>query len=255
MESDEQQQFSDFGDSQPLPVAQEQRVSLLSIAALVTGIIALPVCCLPVGGSVVAVVPVLVGALAIVAIRRSRGGLAGMSMSVIGLVFGVLSLLVSTLFWGVMAGTIGRMPSVYAQAFDEDPAVVRTILETSTNAKVTDVQIAWFHDAFVEEYGTDWSAPTGTIDAIKGWAAAGDPSSVVNDAMQGPTLRPVPIPLETDAGGIVFVVVMDNTEQLGSGLPALADVGFVTLGGDPVWLVQDWVDPTAESPDPVPTDD
>jgi hypothetical protein len=46
----------------------------------------------------------------------------------------------------------------------------------------------------------------------------------------------MPIPIETDTGWTYLVVVMEQQEQLGSGLPAIADVGFQATDGSLVWL-------------------
>lgn len=255
----DQPRFGDFGEQAPTAMLAPTRLSLLAISSLVTGLLALPACCVPVVGSFFGLLPAVLGLGGLRAIRRSRGQAAGRSLAIAGLVMGLISFVASTLVWGVILSQFARMPAVYAQVLDEDPAVVRTIMTSSVATDITDEQIEQFRQAFIAEYGDTWTVQVGIGPMFKGYLAAGEPQAL-RAVPVGTGQSPVPLPVRVDGGWAYIVVVMQQGETLGSGLPALANAGFQAADGSVVWLVphrstQSNPPPPSQSPTPDPTDE
>lgn len=256
MSTFEQPQFGEFGSEPPEAPGAPSRLSMMAIISLVTGIVALPVCCVPVAGSLFGIVPLLLGVISLVVIGRSAGALRGRGFAIGGLVLGLLSVIFSTIVYASFGFLFARMPTVYASAFDEDPAVVRTVLTSSASGSVSDEQIEAFHGAFVAEHGDTWSVPAGMLPVLKGMVSGGDPQGPMSEAITGAGLSPVPLPIELGGRQRFFIAVLDESETLGSGLPALADVGFPTAdGGSMIWLVQQGSAVPDESPGALPADE
>lgn len=249
-----QPRFGDFGAEPPQQQAQTSRLSILSLMALITGVLSLPVCCIPVGGTVFGLIPIVCGIGGLRAVKKSRGAVAGRGLAISGLVLGLLGAVASTLLWTVVAGQIAKMPAVYAQVLDPDPGVARTVLTSSASASLSDDQLAAFRDAFIAEHGQNLTVPKGALPVVTSFGRIGDPT-LLTAAPSGPTRKPMPIPLQTDAGWTYLVVVMEQTETLGSGLPAIADAGFLARDGTAIWLTdiqppaQDSQSPTTDQTD------
>ncbi|VAX41360.1 hypothetical protein MNBD_PLANCTO03-2273 [hydrothermal vent metagenome] len=256
-----QPRFGDFG-SQPPPspsghhtqVVAPTRLSILAILSLVTGLLALPICCIPAGGSIFALLPVGLGFGGLRAIRKSQGRTAGKSLAIAGLVMGLLVTIASTLFWIAIGSQFAKMPAVYAQVLDKDPAVVRTILTSAVSTSITDEEITRFREAFIADYSQTWAVPAGLGPMLKGYLAAGD-LQALNDVQPGPMQSPIPLAVEIDGGWTYLIVLIEQGETLGSGLPAVANAAYQAPDGSLVWLI-DTPPPTPldQSPLPDPAD-
>lgn len=252
----DQPRFGDFGDHQPPEALAPTRLSILAIISLITGVLALPICCVPAGGTLFGFIPVVCGLGGLRAIRRSRGRTAGRSLAIAGLVMGLLGTIASTLLWIAVGSQLAKMPSVYTQVLDPDPAAARTVLTNAASTTLGDAQLADFREQFVSEHGSNWSVPVGIWPVLRSFGTITDPT-LLQSATAGATQRPVPIPVRTDTGWTYLVIVMEQRETLGSGLPAVADVGFLTADGSTVWLhdLQTPVGPDSQSPPPPGADE
>jgi len=252
----QQPRFGDFGNQRPPEPVAATRLSILAILSLITGILALPICCVPAGGTAFGLVPIACGLGGLRRIRRSRGETAGRSLAIAGLVMGLLASIASTLGWAAIGSWFSSMPSVYAQVLDQDPDIARTVLTSSASTTLSDAQLAAFRERFVIEHGANWSVPVGIWPVVRSFGTITD-ASPIQSAPVGPTQRPMPIPIETDTGWTYLVVVMEQQEQLGSGLPAIADVGFQATDGSLVWLsdLQTPVENDSQSPPAQETDE
>ena len=234
-----QPRFGDFGSQSPQPrqIEAPSRLSILAILSLVTGLLALPICCIPAGGSLFGLLPIGLGFGSLRAIRKSQGRTAGKSLAIAGLVMGLLVTIASTLFWIAIGSQFAKMPAVYAQVLDKDPAVVRTILTSAAGTSMTDEEITLFREAFVADYSENWAAPVGLGPMLKSYLAAGD-LQALNAVQPGPMQSPMPIAIEVDGNWVYLVVLIQQGETLGSGLPAVANAAYQAPDGSLVWLIE-----------------
>ncbi len=258
-----QPRFGDFGAQPPAEPVTPTRLSILAVLSLITGILALPICCIPAGGTLFGLLPIGLGLGSLRAIRKSRGETAGKSLAIGGLVLGLLAAIVSTLVWAAIGSMFAKMPAVYAQVLDEDPAVVRTVLTTSVANSITDEEIVRFREGFLAEYGDSWSTTAGIAPLLKGYLAAGDPQGL-QTVQVGPSQSPVPLPIVVDGGWTYLIVIMQQGENLGAGLPALANAAYQTPDGSLVWMLDTQPEillpdnntfPDNQSPQPDPADE
>lgn len=242
----DQPRFGDFG-SEPPHGGHEgpTRVSFLALSSLVTGIVSLLGCCVPALG----LIPVVLGVAALVVVQRARGALSGRGLAIGGLIMGLLALVVSTGMWiGVGMGA-GRLGPVYSQALSDDPAVVRPVLSSGAASSVTDERIAEFQAQMIADLGGTPVIPQGLGPLWRAYTRS-DPADL--EAAQGAGRPNIwPLPAETPGGGRAVVLIeLSDAEQLGSGLPAVKDVGYVSPDGGVVWLVGG-----GQSSAPPPTDE
>lgn len=258
-----QPRFGDFGNKPPAETVAPTRLSVLAILSLITGILALPICCIPAGGTLFGLLPIVLGLGSLRAIRRSQGQTAGKSLAIGGLVMGLFAAIISTLAWTAIGSMFAKMPTVYAQVLDEDPAVVRTVLTTSAANSITDEEINRFREGFLAEYGDNWSTTAGIAPLLRGYLTAGDPQGLQTVPV-GPSQSPVPLPIMVDGGWTYLIVIMQQGENLGAGLPAIANAAYQTPDGSLVWLLETQPEillpdtntfPDNQSPIPDPADE
>ncbi|MBK7403172.1 MAG: DUF4190 domain-containing protein [Phycisphaerales bacterium] len=254
MTQPDQPRFGDFGNTPPEPYAESPtRLSILAVASLVTGILSFIGCCIPVVG----LIPTGLGVGALIRIQRSRGKISGNGLAIGGLVMGIFSLVLSGGIW-IGASMIGsRLGPVYSQALSDDPAVVRTVLTSSAAADVTDERIADFHQALAAAHGNVVETPKGIWPLIMAYNRVGRDPKSVTDTLGDPGGTVLPLPMEFERGWDFVVVIMSPTEQLGSSLPGLMNIGFVDDAGKVVWLLEKSGAAPAEgeSPSSPPTDE
>ncbi len=250
-----QPRFGDFGDQPPTDAVTPIRLSILAVLSLITGILALPICCIPAGGTLFGLVPIGLGLGSLRAIRKSRGETAGKSLAIGGLVMGLLATIVSTLAWIAIGSQLATMPAVYTQVLESDPAIVRTVLTSSASTTITDEEITRFREGFIAEYGDAWTTPVGIAPVIKGYFAANDPKGL-NAVQVSASQSPVPLPIQVDGGWTYLIVIMQQGETLGSGLPALANAAYQMPDGSLVWLLENQpTTPDNQSPQPDSADE
>lgn len=235
MNYQDQPRFGEFGHEQPEPHAQPERLSIMALLSMITGVLALPVCCLPFVGTAFGILPAALGVGGILATRSRKA--RGRGLAIAGLIMGVIALTASSLFWGVVGGQITKMPAVYAQVLDADTNTARSVLTPGAAAAVSDEELAAFRAAFVASYGDQWSPPDGLLKFITSFGKITDPSvfETATAAANG-SQSAFPLVLETDSGHAVLVVLMDQSQQLGSGLPAIGNALFKASNGTDVWL-------------------
>lgn len=259
---DEQPRFGDFGSDAPMETVGHQRMSWLALTSFITGLLALPVCCVPIVGSAFALVPAGLGVGGLVAVRRSGGLLAGRSLAITGLLLGIVVLLASSVGWVVFGGQLSKMPAVYHQVLADQPSAARTVLTSDAATEVSDEQLAAFRAAFIAEHGEPAPSPAGILPVVRAYEAA-NRAGLPEIAPPDQRLAPFPIPVETADGDVgVMVVFLDAEQTLGSGLPAMANVAFQTADGQVVWLIPpaspetDPADEPADAPaEPLPGDE
>ncbi len=227
-----QPRFGDFGSDVPAAQVSPERLSLMALFSTITGGLTFVACFIPGVG----ILPVLLGIGGFIGISRSRGAVRGKGLAIVGFVLGFISLLISSAIWIGVSSAAARFGPVYSQAFDPDPAVVRTVLTSSAAADLTDEQVEAFQTALAAEGITTLTIPSGLKQLFSGYsAAANDMQGLENlrDPSEGALL---PLPAETDAGSVMVVVLMDPNQTLGSGLPGLADAAVWTPSGRVIWL-------------------
>lgn len=242
----DQPRFGDFGAKPTAAPETSTRLSLLALFSIITGLLSLVACCVPVVG----LVPIALGTGALFGIQRSRGRVAGRGLAFTGLFTGVLAMIVSTGLWLGASSVGGRIGPVYSQAFDPDPAVVRTILTSSAAAEVTDERIAEFQVALAAEHPGKVEIPKGLFPLWMSFGkAGGDPAAY--QKLRSPEEGLVfPFPAEADGQWFYAICLMSPAEKLGSGLLGLADVGFEAADGSIVWLVGEPTPPAPDSQSP-----
>lgn len=246
----DQPRFGDFGSDTPAERVPFERLSIMALMSTITGALTFVGCCVPGVG----LVPLLLAVGGVFFISRSRGALRGKGLAILGGALGALSLLISTVLWIGVSSAAGKIGPVYSQAFDPDPAVVRTVLTSNAAAELTDEQVAAFQEALAAEGITTVSIPTGLVGLFSGFNSV-DQDPVGFDKLRSPTEGVVyPFPAETDSGWVYTVVLMDPTQKLGSGLFGLADAGLWTADGDVIWLIGPDAANPGQSPDPDQTD-
>lgn len=246
----DQPRFGDFGAKPPPGQFETTRLSLLAVASLVTGLLSLVACCVPVVG----VVPIGLGVGSLLVIQRSRGAVAGRGLALAGLMTGVLAMIISSGLW-IGVGSMGsKLGPVYNQVLDPDPSVVRTVLTAKAAADVTDGQIKTFQDALHAQHPGKVEIPRGFWQLYTAFArAGGNPEKYQNirDPTEGLTF---PFPAKSDNGWFYIVVLMVPDQEIGSGfppIPALGDVGFPSSDGSIVWMLGT----TSQSPEAPQTDE
>lgn len=227
-----QPRFGDFGSDVPPERVASERLSLMALFSTITGGLTIIGCCIPAVG----LVPLLLGIGGFVGISRSHGAVRGKGLAILGMALGIFSLLISSVLWIGASSAANRIP-VYAQAFDPDPAVVRTVLTSSAAADLTDEQVADFQAALAAEGVNSLTIPGGIIGLFSGYGSVNiNPEGFdkLRDTAEGTVY---PFPAETDTGWVYVMVLMDPNEPLGSGMPGLNDVGLWVSSGKVVWLI------------------
>jgi hypothetical protein len=251
-----QPRFGDFGATPPPARPETTRLSLLAVASLVTGVLALVGCCIPAVG----ILPAGLGMGSLFVIHRSRGAVAGRGLAIAGLMLGSLSLIVGTGLWIGASSMASKFGPVYGQVLDPDPAVVRTVLAPKPASELTDGQIEAFQQALHAEHPGAVTLPSGLWGLYAGFAQAGDNPNRYQ-SMRDPTEGAVlPLPVQAGSDWFYLVILMSPDQKIASGFPpvlAVADAGFERADGTMVWLseVQTPIGEDSQSPPADQTDD
>ena len=240
-----QPRFGEFGSTAPAPMAGPERLSLMALFSTITGAVTVIGCCIPAVG----LVPLLLAIGGFIGISRSRGAVRGKGLAIVGGVLGIVSLLISSVLWIGASSGASRLGPVYAQAFDPDPAVVRTVLSSSASADLTDEQVAAFQAALAAEGVTSPQIPGGLLALLSGYGSAQNDMQGLENLRDPSEGVLIPLPAETASGWVVLVILADPEQPLGSGLPGVIDACLWTSDGRAIWLFG-----TDQSPAPGQTD-
>jgi hypothetical protein len=233
-----------------------QRVSILALSSLVTGLL----CCIPGMG----LVSLILGASGIIAISRAEGRLAGRGLAVAGLILGLIGSIYA-LAVGVVTyatqGELHRYGSTYALIQSQDVNGLKARLTPTTAALVTNETVAHFHDQVQADWGRFIATPKGISDWIRSYME-------VSHALQGSPVQPsgtftsnlMPVPVKFDKGTALIMFILDRSRSGGGALgAAIENMAILDRTGRPTWLVDPTLTPgaapyiPAQPPAPVQT--
>lgn len=209
------------------------RVSGLAVASLVFGIL----CCIPVVG----LIAVILGAAALITIRKSEGRLGGKTLAIVAIVLGG----VGTLAWIVFAIAATQFYSAYRRGAMEptyaamtaldarDTTPAKALLDSKTRTRVTDAEWTAFTDSYTAKFG-----------AFQGTMYRLDFSLI---SAQPPLGTPahtafIPVPAEFKQEPAVIFLFADSPDALSDVIQGGTANGHITniliLGrGKHVWLI------------------
>ena len=191
---------------------EPERTSIMAILSLVLGLLG---CCT----FVTAPIGLLLGALGIVGIIRSKGRVGGTGLAIGGIIVAILAM---AIWLGIVFG-FGGMMKVMIQKFG---GTTETILTDAQNgdydsvrnlmlppaSEVSDEQIAEFNAALTNDLGAFVGLPDSLGEMFRGYMDVGPLIQTYNG-------RPgyVPMPVRFDSGWVLVMYVMDPSGQSGSG--------------------------------------
>ncbi len=226
------------------------RTSLLAITSLVLGILSIFTCFLQVVGPLA----ILVGVIALVAIARSQGTLAGRGLAVSGMITGIVGvvlgvfLLLGTFF---TVNQIGRYGQFVSDAQSRDQSATSAWLSPSSSASLDEATLETFADATDDALGSFGNVTPGLWAFFQSFPRIERlrPSDLQTYQSRGMT--PIPMPAEFANGPATLVMIVSQREPMaGTVFGKVVNVAVIPEGSTKViWLF----DPAAPVPPmPVP---
>jgi hypothetical protein len=219
------------------PNAPPARTSVLATLSLVTGVLSLLLCCIPVVGPALGLLGAVMGIGAIISISGSDGRLGGKGLASAGLVTSVLGIVVgATVLLGLFAalGQVRHYGSVMAAIEAGDLNTATPLFSAGTPAPLTAEVLQSFRDRYGAVLGPYREAEKG---AVKVLMAAATMSSRLGSALATSTDQPIPMMGVFERGQAAIIFIVDKSGPVPS-LPMGPVINIVIIPdqGNPIWL-------------------
>ncbi|MFG0328155.1 MAG: DUF4190 domain-containing protein [Phycisphaerales bacterium JB037] len=227
-----QPQYADFGEPGPMrPV----RTSSLAVASLILGIVCLP------GLGVLAV---LIGVIALFAIRASAGRVSGAGLAAGGIVMG----LIATTLWVMVVFGVAQFAKMGATQADRTLAAIEARDLDALRAQMTPDAAALLSqdrlDAFADEMASQLGAPGDSAASVGAMLSQLGGLQPAQDRLGSPRLTddmtafPVPVQFENKRALVMLVINIESGDLFSTGLEGtIVNVAIATNDGTLLWLM------------------
>jgi len=224
-------QPGDIGAPEP------SKTSLLAIAALVTGIIGLVICCIPVVSPVVGALAVFTGIGAMISISSSNGRRRGKALAITGFVCGLISVILGVLIavgGSQAAAELNKIVGNYAPALQaaESGDVAGFNAMTNGSAQVSEAELRAFADSYRGTLGNYKSVDPSVLNMVKAFMAPGARQELEtlqkSPAVASGQVAVIPSLWSFDKGeAVVILMVEPATSTTGAPAGLLEDIIIV----------------------------
>lgn len=227
-----QPQYADFGEPGPV---RPLRTSSLAVASLILGIVCLP------GLGVLAV---LIGVIALFAIRASGGRVSGAGLAAGGIVMG----LIATTLWVMVVFGVAQFAKMGSTQADRTLAAIASRDLDALRAQMTPDAAALLSrdrlDAFADEMATQLGAPGESASSVGAMIAQLGGLQPAQERLGSPRLTddmtafPVPVQFENKRALVMLVINIESGDLFSSGLEGtIVNVAIATNDGTLLWLM------------------
>jgi len=218
------------------------RTSVLAVSSLASSL----VCCIPFLG----VLSIVMGSASLLLIGKSNGRLTGRGAAIAGLIVGIMT----TVIWGALGAgglqswtfykkqIIPVAESTFSATQTNDVATVRSHLNATADAELTDEQIQEFMAVCNEEFGTIHSV-SGDIETL--WESFVDTMKRSQGNNRGgggqfdEMIAPAPVAIEASEGRYFVWLLFDADSLKGQQDRKLADILLMQDGRNGISLRKD----------------